>query len=225
MPPWCRCAPARGPRSRCLRARTRLIAIPLRVHPMVSLIQRLQATLGKAQPCGAHGSGLPDRKRQAADRKEIRRRREGQVEIEAAFHRVVFASIESPALFGVRRNGTDDAPGAEPPGELGVTSPPGRIAGDLILEPTRHRAFGEHGRAGQLPERRVEDEPGGFMPRAVQPAPEHHLGLRRSLGHVSRPRRGLRPWPRCSARSRRACCASRRRGDGAPSPRDAPPAE
>src|SRR4029078_3723301 len=115
----------------------------------------------------------PDRKRQAADWKQIRRRRKGQVEIDAAFHHAAHASIESPPLLRVRREGADDAPGAEPPGELGVASPPGWIAGDLILEPTRHRALGENGGAGQLPDRRVEDEPGGLMPRAIQPAPEH----------------------------------------------------
>src|ERR1041385_2833889 len=130
---------------------------------LVRLIERLQRERRKAQPRRAYVAD-----RAAADRQEVCRRTEVEVDVDAAAHRLDFVAVQQPAL-AVDVDADVDLARADEAAHDCIARAPRIVADDFVRQRARAAFEFEHGRAGKSRSGHARRP----VPSAIEAAPEN----------------------------------------------------
>src|SRR6185295_8047076 len=156
-----------------------LVAVGPIPRPAIDLLERLEGELGQAEPGGADGRLLADFEAEAADRQQVRRRGEAQVDVRATGDRPALGAVPFPAPQG-RMDPESDlerlvADRALDPRREG---PPFGVADHPIGKPAGPPAFDEGRVARQVPAVVAPQQQARVVTGVVETAPEDR-GLHR----------------------------------------------
>ncbi len=173
-------------RSACISHTWGLVPVRRLRAALITLGQKGQATHRHVKPCGRCIRRLPHLQSQAPQLRQVRRRREREIEIDAVPKVRHGRTIESPPSLACSHDAKLDRIRSEPALDASLLHVPREVAHDVVGQPRGDPVVPEDGRPLQPPSGIAPIKPTSIMPRRIQPSPENrgyhhsHASLRRS---------------------------------------------
>lgn len=144
----------------------------------VGLIQRFESEIGKMKPGRRRRDLISDVQSQAANRQQVGRGAEAEVDVNATFYLRNIYSIQSPSAGVINRDIYADCFVSDPARDARGSCSPLRVAHHQVIQshgPALPLAIRKDRRSGEMPDGVLKKQLGELVPRFVETAPEYCL--------------------------------------------------